>query len=190
MLAYLLNLDYWVFTQINSVLTFPLGDLFFPWISDLQKNFYFKIIFVPLVALLFIRKFKREGVTIFLLLLLAVGVSDFVGGRIKHWPQRERPDQNTAVQVVKRSEAGGYSFYSNHASNMFTFATFTSQFIPQLKIPLYLTATSVAYSRVYNGVHYPSDSLAGSLIGFIWGVIFSRLTKKLLFYLRNRKKSA
>lgn len=182
-------LDNWIFTQINSILTHPFMDTFFVWITDLHKTQMFKLFVVPIVAYLFIRRFKRQGVSLFLMLILALSLNDFVGAQIKKQVERPRPEFNETLNVTKRSDAGGYSFPSNHASNMFTFATYTSQFLPELKIPLYLIAASVAYSRIYNGVHYPSDVLAGGVMGCLWGFLFSILVKQILNYFEKRKKS-
>lgn len=189
MAEFLTNLDYSVFKLINSELINPFFDIFFVWITDLHKTAVFKFTVIPLVAFLFIRKFKREGVTLFLILILSLSVNDFVGGQVKNIIERPRPEFNTSIAVIKRSEAGSFSFYSNHASNMFTFATFTSQFIPQIKIPLFIVAVLVSYSRVYNGVHYPSDILTGALIGCLWGFFMASRSKKLLHYLKQRKKA-
>lgn len=189
MLDFLTNADYWLFNQINNVFTDSTLDTFFFWVTDLHKTIYFKIIIVPLVAFLFIKKYKREGVTLFLILLLSLGINDFIGGRVKRLVERERPENNPSISAIKRSEAGSYSFYSNHAANMFTFATYTAQLIPQTKIPLYTFATIVAYSRVYNGVHYPTDIFAGGIVGYLWGLFFSGLAQKLLIFLKNRKQT-
>lgn len=189
MLDFLLNADYWIFNQINNVFTLSALDTFFFWATDLHKTIYFKIIIVPLVAFLFIKKYKREGVTLFLILLLSLGINDFLGGKIKRFIERERPENNPSISVTKRSEAGSYSFYSNHAANMFAFATYTTHFIPQAKIPVYAFASIVAYSRVYNGVHYPSDIFAGGIVGYLWGLFFSGLAQKLLIFLKNRKQT-
>jgi undecaprenyl-diphosphatase len=188
-LDFLINIDYWFLNQINSVWTHPALDVFFVWITDLHKTTYFKIVVVPLVLFLFIRKYKREGVTLFLILLLCLGSNDFIGGRVKHMFDRTRPMLNESVDVLQRSNAGGFSFYSNHSANMFALATYTSHFIPVIKIPLYSLASLVAYSRVYNGVHYPSDIFAGSLFGYIWGLLFSKLASRLITYLKNRKSA-
>ena len=188
MSEFFLSIDYWVINQVNTAATHPILDVFFFWLTDLHKTAYFNIISLPFLAFLFIRKFKREGVSLFLILFLALGVSDFVGGKIKKIVVRERPEFNQSITVVKRSDAGNYSFYSNHASNMFTFATYTGQFIPQVKVPLFVLASLVGYSRVYNGVHYPSDVVAGGLIGYFWGLLFSVIAAKLLRYYNSRKK--
>jgi undecaprenyl-diphosphatase len=150
MFDFLLQIDYWILTQINSVLCNSYFDWFFPLITDLNKNIYFKILAPLTMFVLFFWKFKRKGILAFIALLLSVGVSDFTGGRIKHWPKRERPFQNSSLQVIQRSRAGGYSFYSNHASNMFAFAGFSAAFAPALAPVFYGVAFAVAYSRIYN----------------------------------------
>lgn len=188
MSEFFLNIDYWVLNQVNNVVTHPYLDVFFFWLTDLHKTAYFGFIVLPIVAFLFIKKFKREGFSLFLILFLSLGVSDFVGGKVKKIVERERPENNQSLTVTKRSDAGSFSFYSNHASNMFTFATYTGQLIPVVRVPVLILAALVGYSRVYNGVHYPSDVAAGGLFGILWGFLFSVIAAKLVRFLQNRKK--
>jgi undecaprenyl-diphosphatase len=58
-----------------------------------------------------------------------------------------------------------FSFPSGHAAGAFMMATLLRHFYPALTIPLYATASVIGVSRVYNGVHYPSDVMAGTLLG-------------------------
>jgi undecaprenyl-diphosphatase len=187
MFDFLRAIDDWIYYQINSVLTHPALDVFFLWITDLHKTPYFKFIAVPLVAFMFIRRFGREGVSLFLFLILALALSDFTGGRIKHLVERQRPQYNLSLQQTQRSVAHGGAFPSNHASNMFTFATYSSYFLPQAGVPLFLLASAVGYSRIYNGVHYPSDVFAGSIMGILWGMLIARIAKQVMNYFRRRK---
>lgn len=165
---YLLKIDYSILHFINMVWTFPFGDAFFPAITDLHKQGWFKWTVFPLVLFLYYRKYKVRGLTLFLGLALTIAFSDLIGGQFvkKHF-ERERPFQNKEIQVVKRSDAGGYSFYSNHASNMAAFATFTLMTFPTMAWFAIPVALLVAYSRIYNGVHYPSDVVAGMLAGVL-----------------------
>jgi undecaprenyl-diphosphatase len=185
---FLLKIDYWLFDVINQQSAFDLGDIFFPWVTDLHLHFYFKVIAFPLVIFFFLKTYKKMGLPVFILLLIAIGVNDFTGSVVKNQVLRLRPFENKEIVATRLSPAGSKSFYSNHASNMFTFATYTGQMIPALQVPLYVIATTVGYSRVYNGVHYPSDVAAGSAAGFLWGYLFSQLAKKLLAFVQNRKK--
>ncbi len=184
----LLNLDSWLFDLINQKGSFEWGDQLFPWITDLHLNKYFLICVVLILLFFFLKKFKRQGSSLFFILLLALSVSDFFGAQVKNYFERPRPFENPEIVATQKSPAGSKSFYSNHASNIFTFATYTSCFFPAAKVPLYVFASTIGYSRVYNGVHYPSDVLAGSTMGLIWGILFSFLGNKVLLRLKSTEE--
>lgn len=80
--------------------------------------------------------------------------------------QRDRP-YITYPDIIKREEAGGYSFPSGHTSAAFCTATSLSLLFPKwyVIVPSYLYAATVGYSRIYQGVHYPTDVLTGAIIG-------------------------
>lgn len=179
MLDFIVKLDYWLFSQINSVFTCSVADVIFFHLTDLHKTLLFKVAALPLMIFFFYKKFGRMGVTNFIFLLLALSMSDFSGGVIKSYYGRPRPANNPDITAVVRSDAGHFSFYSNHASNMFTFASYTSTFFPAAKIPLFILAGLVGYSRIYNGVHYPLDVFGGMVMGLFWGYLFSYLVRKL-----------
>ncbi len=179
-MEWLLKIDYWVFEKINHSGSFSFGDLFFPWITDLHKITIFICIVVPFIAYLYYRKYKKLGLALFLNLLIALSCNDFVGAQVKNYYLRLRPFENPEITAIQKSPAGAKSFYSNHTSNMFTFATYTSHFIPAIRIPLFAFATTVGYSRIYNGVHYPSDVFVGGLAGIFWGLFFSFLSRKMI----------
>ena len=182
MLESILSLDRMIFTQINSVWTHPWMDAFFPFITDLHKTLVFKLIFGPSVFGLFIwARGLKKGSLLFVFALLSIYVSDGVGNyAFKKTVQRPRPAQDAQLQAIVRSPFRGYSFVSNHAANNFAFATFVSMFFPPARILVFTVASLVCYSRVYNGVHYPTDVLCGALLGALCGYLMSLLCRLVL----------
>jgi membrane-associated phospholipid phosphatase len=80
---------------------------------------------------------------------------------------RQRPFETYSFIVKRDDESGGLSFPSGHTSS--AFATATSVALRYRKwyfvAPAYLFAASVAWARMYQGVHYPSDVFAGAIVG-------------------------
>jgi membrane-associated phospholipid phosphatase len=84
----------------------------------------------------------------------------------KYSINRPRP-YITYPEIEKAGSGGSPSFPSGHTSTAFAFATSVSIAYPRwyIIVPSYVWAFAVAYSRMDLGVHYPSDVLAGALIG-------------------------
>ena len=85
---------------------------------------------------------------------------------LKRTIQRQRPfDKYTFI--IKRDEGGSYSFPSGHTSAAFYAASFLSILYPKWYViaPSMLWASTVGYARMYQGVHYPTDVLAGAIVG-------------------------
>jgi len=93
-------------------------------------------------------------------------LSSVITQATKRIVKRERPFDKYSF-IVKRSSGGGYSFPSGHTSAAFTTATSLSLLFPKwyVVVPAFLWAGSVGYARMYQGVHYPSDVLAGAFVG-------------------------
>ena len=181
------HLGYW----INSSWTSPFFDTFFPFVTDLHHTWQFRYLLIPtfFVACIFNR--RLSGLIIFFGLAVSMGLADFTGSFLKHFFQRQRPFE-VSSDFVQRSPASGFAFPSNHAVNMFCMFFFLVTFFPKARWALFLIATIVAYSRIYNGVHFPSDVLAGALLGGFFGIAGSDLTQRaihrvdLLFKGRSR----
>lgn len=104
---------------------------------------------------------------------------------MKYGFHRERPFETYPNDITKHSTGGSYSFPSGHTSMVFSTATSLSLMYPKWYIiaPSFAWASVVAYSRMYLGVHYPSDVLAGALLGCLTSVG----THYLFNYIKKRK---
>lgn len=80
--------------------------------------------------------------------------------------KRKRPYEDYTT-ITKLSSGGGYSFPSGHTSSAFTTATSLSLYFPKWYViaPACLWASGAGIARIYQGVHYPSDVLAGAIVG-------------------------
>jgi undecaprenyl-diphosphatase len=78
--------------------------------------------------------------------------------------RRPRPDR-VVPEGRRLKPPGSSSFPSGHAASAAAFSGVIGREIPQLWLPVNALAATVAFSRVYTGVHYPSDVLAGWLLG-------------------------
>jgi membrane-associated phospholipid phosphatase len=92
--------------------------------------------------------------------------------------QRDRPYETYSF-IEQKTSVYGYSFPSSHTSNAFQLATSLTIVYPKWYVvaPSYLWASAVGYSRMELGVHYPSDVLAGAIIGSGSALLSHKLTK-------------
>lgn len=115
-----------------------------------------------------------------------------VDGIIKQLAERWRPSNDPTfkymVQVVDDIRPKGYSFCSAHAANTMSLAVFFSLLIrsKMLTITLLIWSLINCWTRLYLGVHYPSDILCGMIIGIIVGILVYLLYYKI--YLRISPK--
>lgn len=122
-------------------------------------------------------------------ILFADGLVD---GIIKQLAERWRPSNDPTfkymVQVVDDIRLKGYSFCSAHAANTMSLAVFFSLLVRSKLLTITLVTWSLinCWTRLYLGVHYPSDILCGMMIGIIVGILVYLLYYKI--YLRISPK--
>ncbi|HWR34222.1 MAG TPA: phosphatase PAP2 family protein [Chitinophagaceae bacterium] len=179
----LLQWDRSLFTTINSDWSNPVFDYLMPFLRN-------SLVWIPLylfVLLLAVLNFKNKAWWWVIFLLCAVAFTDMSGTYLfKKVFLRLRPcgdpDFYTHVRLVLNRCSGGHSFISNHAANHFCMASFfflaLKPIIKKWSLLFFLWAASIAYAQVYVGFHYPSDVLAGALVGVLTGCFFFWLFKK------------
>jgi undecaprenyl-diphosphatase len=154
----------------------PVLDQVIPWLTHLGSTVAL-VLFILLSWIL-----TREKKVLGSLLLLGAIQSAVVYG-LKFLVQRPRPlavDEALSRLSSASTEVFDPSFPSAHTVNAFMMATLLGTWFPRYRIPFFLVAAFIGWTRVYLGMHYPTDVLAGGLIGFgitrfyLWRIPLSR----------------
>ena len=155
-------MDAALFRWINQSLSNPLFDWLMPILSG--NKFFGPMVLVAAVVLIWKQRVKGALCVAFITLAVSLG-DPLIINSIKHAVARPRPfvTMPEALTLVGRTES--FSLPSAHAANMAAAAMVAFLFYRRswrFMVPL---AAAVAFSRVYNGVHYVSDVLIGATLG-------------------------
>jgi len=153
------------------------ADIFFYFVS--HRFFWIPLYLIILIATFY--TYKKKAIPIVLLLILTIFLTDQSCNVIKRSVQRVRPSHQTEwvekVHLIdypdgKVYKGGKFGFPSSHAANSMALALFVILFLAQKRKWIIFTAILwvllVSYSRIYLGVHYPSDLLGGYVVGAFW----------------------
>lgn len=155
--------DYYILQVLNS---FSFLDHFMLFIS-LRFDYF---LFLILAALFY---FRGRNEALFYLFLLVVSWD--LALALKPIFAVPRPEDIRFVTCTT-----GYSMPSGHTLMSFASAVFLHPRAGKLKLPVWIFAVLVSLSRIFIGVHYPSDVLVGALIGCLLGLLWLYVEKKLV----------
>ncbi len=151
-------------------------DFIMYWVSN-------KFIWIPLYAWFMyqvVKAYGKRSWPIILLIAVLITVSDQLTVFLKNFFERPRPchDEEIAelVHTVKNVCGGAYGFVSGHASSSFSLAVMLSAILGNrfryFTPAVLFWAALVSYSRIYLGVHYPGDIVAGAFLGTLLAFLF------------------
>ena len=176
-----------IFTLDNAILDFVRNNLT-SYISDRIMLFItslgnFGAIWI-MSALIFIaiKKHRELGVAMMLSLIIALLVGNIILKPIVH---RNRPFVNES-QIDVLVEPTDYSFPSGHAFSSFAAAITILCYKKRWGILAIVLASSIAFSRIYLYVHYPSDVLTGLVLGIGAGIASYKLIANQKFFRRAK----
>lgn len=153
-----------------------------------------KLEWIPLYAILLALLIKKYGKSVWVVVIasaVVVALADQFSVKLfKEVFERWRPchnlDLKEVVHLVNDKCGGRFGFVSSHAANSFAIAGLLGLFLNRKALVLLLVwASVVSYSRVYLGVHYPSDVLGGAILGLIIAFLVFRIASPILKYYRD-----
>lgn len=193
MLEFFYSLDLKLLYFINHTLSNPVFDALMPLLRG-------KLTWIPLYLIIIyfiIKKYGLKSVWVIGCALLTVLIADRISaGLIKPYFERLRPCNNPEIQSwlnLPNGRGSSWSFVSSHATNHFALAVyFIMIFIRhrgkyKIIIPFLSWAFLIAFAQVYIGFHYPSDVIAGGILGSLIGYGVGKLNCLILCYRSGKK---
>ena len=180
--------------HIDTEILLAINGWHAPWADQLMWIISAKATWIPLYLLLIgllVWRYRKPAMTnvkwlqkvpacvvMIVAIGLAVGAADFIAsGILKDWVARPRPSRVPELEgmlhLVNGYKSGQYGFVSSHAANTMAVALLFS-LIWRNKIAncgLMLWVAANCYSRMYLGVHYPTDILGGLIVGSLVAVV-------------------
>lgn len=169
-----MNFDLYLFNLINSLA----GK--YEWLDTLvvflaENSEYILAVFLIMILIYNFKKYWK----MVLEAIIVAGITRFIIAEIirKIW-FRPRPFVSHQVNQLINYNSLEASFPSGHACFYFALSTVIYFYNKRLGIAFYIFSLLIVFSRVFVGIHWPSDILVGAIIGVLMGIILNKLFKK------------
>jgi undecaprenyl-diphosphatase len=165
-----------------------------PWLDPVMRFLtdpgVFKIPLFVVIGALFLTR-RRRGLVGLIVLALTLTVSDQLSSKVlKPVFKRSRPSVVVADSKPLFGVRRSNSFPSGHATNTFAAAPVVSAVFPEATVAAYAAAAVISFSRIYVGDHWPSDVVAGAMLGLCFGLLGRKGFLRLLRTLNVRARTA
>ena len=142
-------------------------------------------LFLFFFVIIFVKYGLKKGFVVIFFTLVTFGVTITFTNLVKEYIARLRPNNVEAMADLIRilQKPTNYSFFSGHASSSFAVTTFDALAIRTYTKWIYITflwPLIFILSRIYVGVHYPSDLFVGALVGTLLAFLFYWVCKRVL----------
>ena len=167
MIENLMNLENNILLFLQEYVRNPLSDvLLIPFTLSNNSGI---ICFVIIALFLYFKKLRKTGILMIISLILEFVLTDLI---IKNWAARIRPYEVIDGLTLLVDKAHDFSFPSGHTGSAFALAVVIFMVMKRkYGIIALVSAFLMGFSRLYVGIHYPSDVLGGIVLGVITAVI-------------------
>ncbi len=155
------------------------------------------LILILIVVILYARITKRQTLKkIAIITLVALLFSDAISFVLKHVIHEPRPFLTMDNVHLLIAEDDLNSFPSGHATSTIAVVTtlilnmkeLTKKYYVAVDVALVIFAVLILFSRMYVGVHYPGDILAGTIVGLVGALIINKFKDKILWFISEKIK--
>lgn len=183
MMSLLQRLDNSILVLIKNSMHSIIMDKFMIIITSLGNG---GVIWLLIAALLIInKKYRNVGFMAIGALILATVLGE---GVLKHLVQRVRPSADIPAVNLLIAKPLSYSFPSGHTTSSFAVAGVLAKYLKKYSIGILGLASLIAFSRLYLYVHYPTDVIAGIILGLLCSKLVIDASNKMINYREDNNK--